>query len=101
MDCSIPMDITEVFHLINNLDYEEGLKRKLGPKYSLMQLDRSSEIVSVYRFKEPPSEEQQVEALKKHRGTIQLPAMVGMYDTTETLRQCIAKSMPLFSSLKK
>lgn len=94
------MNLSEVFRLINNLDYEEGLKRKFGPKYSLMQLDRNGEIVAVYRFKELPSEEQKVEMLKKYRGTIQLPAMVGMYETAESLRQRIAKSMSLFSSLK-
>ncbi len=95
------MNVTEVFRLINNLDYDEGLKRKFGPKYSLMQLDKHGEIVAVYRFKEAPSEEQQVEALKKHRGTIQIPAMVGMYETIESLKVCITDSMPLFSSLKK
>ena len=94
------MNICEVVHLINNLDYEKGLKRKFGPKYSLMQLDRSGEIVAVYRFKDSPSEEQQLNALKRHRGTIQIPAMVGMFDTIEALEIQIKKSMLLFSVMK-
>lgn len=95
------MEISEVVNLINNLDYEEGLKRKLSPKYSLIQLNRAGEIEAVYRFKKPPTDEQQVEVLKKHRGTIQIPAMLGMFETVSSLETRIAKSLPLFSSLKK
>lgn len=94
------MNISEVVNLINNLDYEEGLKRKFSPQYSLMQLDRTGEIVAVYRFKTTPTEEQQLEALKTHRGTIQIPAMVGMFDTEVSLKARIKDSMSLFSHIK-
>lgn len=94
------MKITEVVNLINNLDYEEGLKRKFAPQNSLMQLHRSGEIIAVYRFKKAPTEEEQVEVLKQHRGTIQLPAIAGMFATVEALEARIAKSMSLFSKLK-
>lgn len=94
------MKLTEVVNLINNLDYEEGLKRKLAPQNSLMQLHRSGEIIAVYRFKKAPTEEEQVEVLRQHCGTIQLPAIAGMFTTVEALEARIAKSMSLFSKLK-
>jgi len=95
------MELSEVVSLINNLDYEEGLKRNFSPKYSLIQLNRTGEVEAVYRFKKPPTDEQQVEVLKKHRGTIQIPAMLGMFATVNSLEARIAKSLPLFSSLKE
>ncbi|OHX35726.1 hypothetical protein BJL95_16050 [Methylomonas sp. LWB] len=93
------MNISEAVRIINNLDYEEGLKRKFAPQHSLMQLDRNGDIVAIYRFKKSPTEEEQVEALKKHRGTVQIPAMPGMFDTVAALQARISKSMPVFSSL--
>lgn len=93
------MDICDAFCLINNLDYEKGLKRKFGPKYSLMQLDKRGDIVAVYRFKNSPTEKQQLDALKSHSGTIQIPAMVGMFNTMEELEIRVEKSMSLFSKM--
>lgn len=95
------MELSEAIKLINNLDYDEGLKRKFSPQYSLIQLNRTGKIEAIYRFKNPPTDIQQVEALKKHRGTIQIPAMLGMYETVSLLEARIAKSLPLFSSLKE
>ena len=71
------MKIEDAHKLVNNLDYEEGLKRKFSPMHSLIQLHRSGEIVKVYRFKKIPNEEQCTEALHGHPGTVQIPARVG------------------------
>ena len=92
----------EVAHiLVNNLDYDDGLKRKFSPRYSVIQLHRSGEIVGVYRFRDAPNEIQCAEALKKHPGTVQIPARVGTYPTVKALQTAIDESMWLFDKMKK
>ncbi|MCL4205186.1 MAG: hypothetical protein KJ000_22110 [Pirellulaceae bacterium] len=94
------MSIEEAFHLIENLDYPEGLKRKFAPRYSLIQLARSGEIVCVERYKSCPGEAVQLELLKRHRGTIQLSGSPGMYESAAELRARVEKSMWLFEKMK-
>ena len=57
------MTVDEAFQLIENLDHPEGLKRKLAPGYSLLQINRDGDIVSVERFKETPTEAEQLGAV--------------------------------------
>ncbi|MEW8084854.1 MAG: hypothetical protein AB2823_04750 [Candidatus Thiodiazotropha endolucinida] len=95
------MKIDEALILVNNLDYEEGLKRKFSPRHSLIQLHRSGEIVAVYRFKNSPNESQYTEAMQKNPGTVQIPAVVGTYPTVEALQAAIDETMWLFDKMKK
>ena len=90
------MKIEEACVLINNLDFEEGLRRKFSPRHSLVQLARSGEIEAVYRFKRTPSEEEYSTALHDHPGTIQFPAEVGMYPDVESLQEAINRRMWCF-----
>ena len=94
------MTVEEAFRLIENLDYAEGLKRSLAPSYSLLQINRDGDIVSVERFKEPSTEAEQIAALNRHPGTIQINGRPGMYASVEELREQIQKSMWLFAKMK-
>ena len=62
------MNLKEAIIIINNLDVS-GLKRKFRPKHSLIHINREGEIEEIYKYKENPSEEQQLYALKKHPKT--------------------------------
>jgi hypothetical protein len=94
------MTVEEAFQLIENLDYAEGLRRKLAPSHSLLQINRDGDIVSVERFREPSTEAEQIAALNKYPGTIQINARPGMYESADELRERIQKSMWLFSKMK-
>ena len=94
------MTVEDAFHLIENLDYAEGLKRKIAPSYSLLQINRQGEVVSVERFKEPSTEQQQIDALNRHPRTIQINGRPGMYGSVDELRERIQKSMWLFAKMK-
>ena len=90
----------EAFRLMENLDFPEGLKRKFAPKYSLLQINRDGEIVSVERFREVPREAEQLAALDKHPGCIQINGNPGLYPSVKALRQRVDRSMHLFDRLK-
>jgi hypothetical protein len=90
----------EAIILLNNLDVS-GLKRKFRPKHSLIQVNRKGKIEAIYKFKSIPTEEQQIEALNKHPGTIQIPAMEDIYRNGAELKGTINKSMWLFDKMKK
>ena len=94
------MNLNEALKIINNLDVS-GLKRKLRPKNSLIQINRKGEIEGIYKYKEYPSEEQQLEALNKHPGTLQIPATEGTYQSEQELKNAIRKRMWLFDKMKK
>jgi nicotinic acid mononucleotide adenylyltransferase len=94
------MSIEEAFHLMENLDYPEGLKRKFAPQYSLLQLARNGEIVCVERYKSCPGEAVQLELVKRYRGTIQLSGSPGMYKSAAEFRERVERSMWLFDKLK-
>ena len=96
------MTINEAHRLVNNLDYEDGLRRTLSPRHSLIQVNRNGEVEAVYRFKHTPTEQQQYsEALSNHPKTIQIPARVGTYETIESLEAAIEKRMWLFEEKKR
>ena len=57
-------------------------------------------MVSVERFEKPSTEAEQIAALKKHRGTIQLNGRPGMYASVDELREHIQGNMDLFSVMK-
>ena len=78
-----------------------GLKRKFRPKHSLIQVNRKGKIEAIYKFKRIPTEEQQIEALNKHPGTVQIPAMADTYRNEAELKGGINKSMRLFDKMKK
>ena len=94
------MDFEEAIIAINNLDVS-GLRRKFTPKHSLIQINFNGEIVGVYKYKDNPSEEQQLEALNEHPGTIQIPAMEDTYKNTQELKDAIKETMWLFDKMKK
>ena len=94
------MSIEEAFNLIENLDYPEGLKRKFAPRYSLIQLARSGEIVCVERYKSCPDEAVQIELLNRYPGTIQLNGRPGMYESAAELRERVKQRMWLFEKMK-
>lgn len=94
------MNLKEAIILINNLDVS-GLQRKFRPKYSLIQINRKGEIEGIYKYKENPSEEQQLEVLKKHPGTVQIPAREDTYKNEQELKDAIKKTMWLFDKMKK
>ena len=94
------MTAEEAFRLIENLDYAEGLRRRLAPSYSLLQINREGNVVSVERFKEPSTEAEQIAALNRHPGTIQINGRPGMYASVDDLREQVRGSMWLFSKMK-
>jgi hypothetical protein len=94
------MNLKEAIISINNLDVA-GLKRKFRPKHSLIQINRKGEIVGVYKYKEIPTEEQQLEALNKHPGTVQMPAREETYKNEHELKDAIKETMWLFDKMKK
>ena len=94
------MDLEKAIIVLNNLDVS-GLKRKLRPKHALIQVNREGEIVGIYKYKENPSTTQQLEALKKHPSSIQIPAEEGLYENEQKLKDAIAKRMWLFDKIKK
>ncbi len=94
------MNVKEALIIINNLDVS-GLRRKLRPKYALIQINRKGEIEGIYQYKEPPSEAQQLAALKKHPRTIQIPAREDTYTNEQELQDAIQKRMWLFEKMKK
>jgi hypothetical protein len=93
------MNLKEAIIIINNLDVS-GLKRKLRPKHSLIQVNRKGDIEGIYKYKEAPTEEQQIEALNKHPGTIQIPAIENSRLNEQELKNSILKSMWLFDKMK-
>lgn len=94
------MTIDEAFRLIENLDHPEGLKRKFAPKYSLVQVNRDGDVVSVERFKELPTEAEQLAVLRRNRGCIQINGSPGMYASADAPRERISRSMWLFDKMK-
>lgn len=94
------MKISEAHKLINNLDYEEGLKRKFSPQYSLIQVNYDGGIVAIYRYKERPSEDVYSRVLKDHPGTVQIPARVGLYPTENSLKEAINKRRSILNKMK-
>lgn len=94
------MTIEEAYELIENLDYAEGLKRKFAPGYSLIHVNRDREVSSVLRFKNLPSEQEQLNSIKENRSCIQLSANPGMYSSPSELRERIESSMWLFDKMK-
>lgn len=93
------MTVYEAFQLIENLDYPEGLRRKLAPAYSLFQISRNGEVVGVQGFKELPTEADRLAGLKNNRGCIQLHGSPGMYASVEELKQHIEDSKWLFDKM--
>ena len=94
------MNLKEALVTINNLDVS-GLKRRFRPKHSLIQINQRGEIEAIYKYKEIPSEEQQLEALKKHPGTIQMPAIEDTFKNEQDIENAIKKRMWLFDKMKK
>lgn len=94
------MNLNEAMIAINNLD-AVGLKKKFSPKHSLIQINRKGEIIGVYKYKEMPSEKQQLEVLNKHPGTVQIPAREGTYENEQELKDAINETMWLFDEMKK
>lgn len=94
------MTVKEALIIINNLDVS-GVRRKLRPKHALIQINRNGEIEGIYQYKKNPSEQQQLEALKKHPGTIQIPAIEDTYQTEQALQHAIQKTMWLFEHMKQ
>jgi hypothetical protein len=94
------MNMKNAMRAINNLEVV-GLKRKFRPKHSLIQINRKGEIIAVYKYKEMPSEEQQLEALNRHPGTVQIPAREGTYENEQELKEAIKETMWLFDKMKR
>ena len=93
------MTIDEAFQLVNNVDIPEGLKRKFGPGYSLILVNRTGDIVRIERFKQPPSEAQQLATLNLEPECIAICGRPWMYETPDALHARIAKSMWLFDQM--
>ena len=94
------MKIDQVFEVIENLDYPEGLRRRLAPRYSLLQVNRAGEVVAVERFKELPTQAEQIEMLNKNPGTIQLTARPGLCASPDELKQRVKSQLVVFSMMK-
>lgn len=94
------MTVEEAFRIVENLDHPEGLRRKLAPAYSLLQVNRDGEVVSVERFKALPTDSQKLAAPQKHRGCIQLNGNPGLYESVDDLRKEIDETMWLFDRLE-
>ena len=94
------MTTNEAFTLMNNLDLVEGTKRRLGPSHSLIQINRNGHITSVERFDHPPTEEEQVAALKRQPGCIQINGKPGLYESLDEFESRIQGSMQLFDGMK-
>lgn len=94
------MTVKEAMIIINNPDVS-GVRRKLRPKHALIQIDRNGEIEGIYQYKKLPSEAQQLAALKKHPGTIQIPASEDTYQDERELQHAIQKTMWLFEHMKQ
>ena len=94
------MTIEQAYELIENRDYQVGLKRKFAPRYSLFHVNRVGEVVNVVRFKKLPTEEEQLTAIKENRGCMQLSGNPGMYESAAELRERIEKSLWLFEKMK-
>ena len=96
------MTIDEAFQVANNLDIPEGLKRRFGPGYSLIVVDRTGDVVRVERFKGSPTEQQQqLAVLNEQAGCIAIDCSPGMFPSAQLLKERIAKSMWLFSRMKR
>ena len=94
------MTFEEAYDLIENRDYQEGLKRKFAPGHSLFHVNRVGEVANVLRFKKLPTEEEQLTAIKENRGCLQFSGNPGMYESAAELRERIEKSMWLFEKMK-
>ena len=79
------MTIEEAFRLVENLDYQEGLRRKFAPGFSLLQIDKRGEIVAVERYKARPTEADQIELLNRFPRTVQINGKPGIYSSWKDL----------------
>ena len=94
------MTIEEAFRLVENLDYQEGLRRKFAPGFSLLQIDERGEIVAVERYKARPTEADQIELLNRFPRTVQIQGQPGLYSSWKELMQHVSDSMWLFDKMK-
>jgi len=97
----VSISIEEAYQLVENLDYEKGLKRKFAPQYSLIQINRDGTVASVRRFKSVPTEDKQKASLRENPDTFQINGSPGMYESLEEFRERIEEDMWLFSKMKK
>ncbi len=94
------MKIKDAILKINNRDVS-GLRRKFATKYSLIQINRKGKIEGLYKYKQNPSEVEQLEALNKHPMTVQIPAREDTYKNEQELKKAIDQTMWLFDKMKK
>ncbi len=78
------MELTRVLEQINNLDSREAV-RQFGPKWSIVVVSPSLQVVAVGRYKVRPSLLAVDELLAPHRGCAYFYATPGMYDTRDAL----------------
>ncbi len=91
----------EAYELVQNHDYPEGLRRKFAPGYSLIQINRDGSIACVERFKERPTESEQLALFNKHPGTIQINGNPELYESAEAFRNRVQNSMYLFAIMRR
>ena len=91
------LSVDEAFQLVENLDFPEGLQRKFAPQHSLLHINREGEILSVERFKESPTEAEELAALKKHPGCFQIGGRPGAWESVDALRQRIRRVIRYFA----
>lgn len=94
------MTYDEAFHLIEKLDFPEGLRRKFAPSYSLILVNRNGDIVALRRFKSSPDELAQSDLLREHPQCMLLTALPGMYSSASALKQAVDEDLPFFDRLK-
>lgn len=75
----------KTFELINNFDIREPI-RKYSFKYSSIIVSSDGEIIDVVRYKEQPTDQMDLENLKKHPKCFLIHAFPGWYKSVEELK---------------
>ena len=93
------MNISEAYKLVANLDYKET-HRRYAPKRGLLQFNKHGEVVSIYRFKSLPTEQEKYDSLRKHPGCLQISTMPDWFSSPKELQARINEDLWLFAHMK-
>lgn len=91
------MTLAEAFILVANQDYKLAL-RKYAPQNGLLLFNQYGHIKSVYRFKQTPTSQQQVEPISKRPECLQIFTQPNWFETENSLQEKINSSLWIFSS---
>jgi hypothetical protein len=86
------MDIDAAFAQVNNLDVPEP-RRRFGPRWATIVVDKNGGILEVIRHKEPPTQALQRQHMDRYPRSVQFTTQPGLYASLEEfeakVRQCI------------